>query len=437
MKVAGDRTELVYKVNPHGNSTDKVNGGSGFYPLKKSTMNRIQDELSKSRGKKRISAVFQNSQDKGGRDFGDQPRSKKQVKDLAHKRVGSIESAFNEVDTLLGYNEELEEDGIVWFHGDIPNDLWVLGTKRMAVDLSHASGGLPISIDPTFNHGAFEVTPITYRHQLIESRSKNVGGNWTNAVMVGPTIIHHSKSADEYEAGLRPIAKATGLGDQEVGIVTDGEQAIITSSKAVFKKNTPLRCTNHFHENCVKALSTIGVRDPAKQAPLLDVIFGKQGLVEADNKKHLKEMLKDACPVLDEMERDVLGKSNDYAPRFSEYVRERSKTVLRKMIRDQRRKGGLPLDQEGIPKRSYTNQSECVNSLLASSKSSLGYSKKDDLSKLAFVKDVWESTVSTQSSNVERALYGQSDQYRLTHEAKYLQVEIEVWYNWTTSQQKQ
>ena len=180
------------------------------------------------------------------------------------------------------------------------------------------------------------------------------------------------------------------------------------------------------------------MRDPVNQAPLLVIVFGKKGLVEADNKKHLKEMLKDACPVLDEIERDVLGKSSDhYVPRFSEYVRERSKTVLRKMIRDQRRKGGLPLDQEGIPKRSYTNQSECVNSLLASSKSSLGYSKKDDLSKLAFVKDVWESTVSTQSSNVERALYGQSDQYRLTHEAKYLQVEIEVWYNWTTSQQKQ
>ena len=66
MKVAGNRTELVYKVNPHGNSNDKVNGGSGFYALKKSTMNRIQDGLSKSRGKRRISAVFQNSQDREG-----------------------------------------------------------------------------------------------------------------------------------------------------------------------------------------------------------------------------------------------------------------------------------------------------------------------------------------------------------------------------------
>ena len=76
----------------------------------------------------------------------------------------------------------------------------------------------------------------------------------------------------------------------------------------------------------------------------------ERGLVEADDKKHLKEMLKDACPVLEEMERDVLGKSSEYTPRFSEYMRERTKTVLRKMIRHQRRKGGLLLDSEGIPK---------------------------------------------------------------------------------------
>ena len=62
-----------------------------------------------------------------------------------------IESVYNEVDTLLRYKEELEEDGIVWFYGNIPNDFLGSRHQKMASDLSHASGGLAISIDPTFN----------------------------------------------------------------------------------------------------------------------------------------------------------------------------------------------------------------------------------------------------------------------------------------------
>ena len=76
----------------------------------------------------------------------------------------------NEVEALLAYNEEMEDKRIVWYHGDILSDLWVTGNARMLNNMSNAVGGLPISIDPTFNHGAFEVTPVTYRHQLIKSR---------------------------------------------------------------------------------------------------------------------------------------------------------------------------------------------------------------------------------------------------------------------------
>ena len=47
--------------------------------------------------------------------------------------------------------------------------------------------GYPLSVDPTFNHGTFEVTPVTYHHQHIEAKSRNVHDSWSNAVMV----IHH------------------------------------------------------------------------------------------------------------------------------------------------------------------------------------------------------------------------------------------------------
>ena len=74
----------------------------------------------------------------------------------------------HEVESLLAFNNEMAPDHIVMYHGDVPSDIWVLGTAQMTEDLKNLSTGLPI-IDPTFNHGHFEVMPFTYRHQLFES----------------------------------------------------------------------------------------------------------------------------------------------------------------------------------------------------------------------------------------------------------------------------
>ena len=77
------------------------------------------------------------------------------------------------------------------------------------------------------------------------------------------------------------------------------------------------------------------------------------------------------------------------------------KSVLRKFIRDARRKGGMPVDEEGVPRRTYTNQSETVNSMLSNRKQVLGYSKKDDLSKTQFIRNIWEPVVALQDSEIE------------------------------------
>ena len=74
----------------------------------------------------------------------------------------------------------------------MPADLWDLGTDVMCVDvgkftsceqLSHS-----ISIDPTFDMGQFEVTPVVYRHLFLTSKKT---GN--HPIFLGPTMIHHWK----------------------------------------------------------------------------------------------------------------------------------------------------------------------------------------------------------------------------------------------------
>ncbi len=137
---------------------------------------------------------------------------------------------------MLSYNCELEDDEIILYHGDVPQDLWVIGTKAMLSDLSSANGGQPISIDPTFNHGAFEVTPLTYRHQIVCNKSKNTSGKYVPATLIGPTIIQHDKSEETYDRALREIARKTHLSNTRIGIITDGEEALIKACKGSFSK---------------------------------------------------------------------------------------------------------------------------------------------------------------------------------------------------------
>ena len=275
----------------------------------------------------------------------------------------------------LAYNEEMEDKGIVWYDGDIPSDLWVIGNARMLNNMSNAVGGLPISIDPTFNHGAFEVTPVTYRHQLIESRSKNYPNQWVKATVVGPTIIHHEKTEETFDTACRVIARKTGLMNKKVGIVTDGETALINACANNFMSSIGLRCTSHFKTNCKDFLKSVGISSDSEQAAFLDLVFGETGLIEANDKHELKKQLKQSTKLLDEMQRSLNDSEMD-KDMFSSYLQEREKPVLRKLIRDARKNGGMPLNEEGVPQRVYTHQSETVNSILSAKNAALGYLKK-------------------------------------------------------------
>ena len=60
-------------------------------------------------------------------DYGDYPRSKKQLIDISY----SLEkSNVHEVGDLLALNYELQ-DKIIWHHSDVPSDIWVFGTDSL------------------------------------------------------------------------------------------------------------------------------------------------------------------------------------------------------------------------------------------------------------------------------------------------------------------
>ena len=81
----------------------------------------------------------------------------------------------------------------------------------MAVEMCSSASSFPLLVDPTFNFGAYEVTPFTYRSILVESKSKNMTGVWVPVTTIGPVVIQHEKSTETYETAMRCIAKKCKL----------------------------------------------------------------------------------------------------------------------------------------------------------------------------------------------------------------------------------
>ena len=101
---------------------------------------------------------------------------------------------------------------------------------------------------------------------------------------IGPTIIHHNKSADTYESAMRFIAKKCNLENK----ITDGEPAMIAVCLKSFSKCSLRRCTRYLEANCKNILMGMNIKGNIKDA-MLDVVFSEHVFVGAENKLDLKK----------------------------------------------------------------------------------------------------------------------------------------------------
>ena len=113
----------------HGNSSKFSK--AAFYPTAKSTLEALKQKV----GNNAPSQVYKAVYDKAGgssqaRTPGTLPRSRKQVYDLQFR----ANKENDPVEDLLVY-ARMKDDTVVLRHEDLPNDLWVLGTKVMCNDL--------------------------------------------------------------------------------------------------------------------------------------------------------------------------------------------------------------------------------------------------------------------------------------------------------------
>lgn len=327
------------QIQKHGNS--RSTNPKPFYPLKKSTLASIRDNVTK-RGSH---GVYDDLRKKAGGAFGatnvsELPRGKQQIYN-AKSRISSSASE-DDVDELLKYARD--KDDLILHHSDYPEDRWVLGTATMCSDLSkYTTSDLlcyPFSVDPTFKMGQFEVTPVVYKHLLLKSKRTN-----ESPVFLGPTMIHHKKTYDTYRALAATCAgKCKGLSKAK-GFITDVEETLSRAFEDELKNARSLRCFKHFESNCKEKLRTIGIREAKEQRFFLQKVFGvpgkENGILDAVDREDLRKRLDGAKPEIERKEREVLKRKDDtFKPNFWSYLNDRFEMMSCHMVANIREEAG-------------------------------------------------------------------------------------------------
>jgi len=289
-------------VKSHGNSKK----GTLYHPTWASTKQQIKEKCG-SGGPKCVVASL--SAAAGGvleaTAPGQLPRGEKQIVNFKAKcsfdsRLSSFPGTSRDAaadDLFLIMQKAFTEDPSRKFVRAVnaaPEPAVVVTTDRQLQDLARfctaAFEFSPLTVDPTFCLGEFDVTLITYRHLFLQSKRYK-----SPPVFVGPGCIHYKKSFATY---LFFASSVIGQCRQLEGVRalgTDGELTLIDAFKHEFGFAQHMTCFIHVRRNVKDKLRECNI--PTQLSTnILDDIFGKklgsvyiEGLVDAQDSSDFQE----------------------------------------------------------------------------------------------------------------------------------------------------
>ena len=219
-------------------------------------MERIKTEAKKHEPKETVGRVCSST---GGMMYvssaGKLPRDEHQIANVRHSRKKNS-SSYADDELFIAMTECKSKDITARFVRDVkaaPDPALVLATDQQLDDLVRF-GTNPeyfsiVTVDPTFNLGDFDVTPLTYRHLLLETQRS---GN--QPIFLGPMLIHFRKTFSTY---LYFASTLIGLcHDLELlkAFGTDGETALVGSFSHEFGYAVHLSCAIHLRCNIKQQL---------------------------------------------------------------------------------------------------------------------------------------------------------------------------------------
>ena len=412
----------------HGNAKEK----HPFHPTWPSTLRRVKDECT-SRGPKAVVEVV--SGEAGGvvgaSAPGQLPRNEKQVSNLKRKAKSTLTSGQHcdagADDLFIVMQRAHTQDPSNKFIRDVktaPEPAIVLADDRQLQNIvrfctSSFEFGV-LTVDPTFSLGAFDVTPISYRHLLLKTRRYD-----RPPVFLGPVLIHYKKTFATYVFFASSLIGQNHhlQGVRVVG--TDGERALGDAFMHEFRFSQHLLCFIHVRRNIKDKLSECNIPSEISRK-IVDDIFGhrvgtvfQEGLVDSfDNDDYQCKL--DA--LIKEWQTTQMP-SSAHIQKFVEWFLSNKADAIRDtMLRPIREECGL-----GTPPDTFTtNASESINALL---KHKVDYKR----SELPIFIDKVKQLIDEQEKEVERAVINRG-KYQFREQYQFLEVEESKWFKMNSAQ---
>jgi hypothetical protein len=368
-----EHEEVAFDLQPHGNSK-KGRGARGFTRTQPSTLATLKEKCATLGPRE---AVRQTKASCGGvtmvESSNQMPRGVNQAKYI-RKKMASAQQQFggeNSDEVLAVLVRMKEEDNSFIRDVSIGKDgiSVVLASDVQLAELetfcTDEAMFTVMQIDPTFNLGPYECTPISYRNLLLERKSTG-----KPPIFVGPVLLHYKKDERTFKDFLNKLKSLRpGLKDI-ISVGTDGEKALINALQDCLAKASErsLRCFRHFRQNVEDMLSRAGIKG-ASATQYVWEIFGKAatdgsyetGLLDSDSEDEFDAMLASLKPVWE---------SRENGSKAFDYVKQRSEMMKKNMIAKVRREAGLISMSASVdvPVKFYTLEAESTNNRIKAKK---------------------------------------------------------------------
>ena len=276
-----------------------------------------------------------------------------------------------------------------------PEPSCVLATNRQLHDLARFCCDpfqySPLTVDPTFNLGPYNVTIVTYKHLVVKNRRDG-----SKPCLVGPVMIHSRKTRESYSQLCSTMRTLEPTLKNLLAFGTDEEKALIDAFESNFDSAVHVLCTRHLRNTCKTHFRSLGVSETIQQQMLNDV-FGatwdgieQKGLIDAPTEAQFYEM----C---ERMGEEWATKYPAGLEAFQWLKENKANVLVEKAIAPVRRQAGLG----DPPGKFYTNQSESNNHLVQSFVQEDTGSKKVD--EYVFCKTL-EKLIQRQTVDIELAV---------------------------------
>ena len=244
-----------------------------------------------------------------------------------------------------------------------PEPMSVLATNQQLKDmvrfLTDPQQYTVMGIDPIFNFGKFNVTPIAFRYLLLEHRKER-----HSPIILGPILVHQQKKFSSYHFFASTLINLCPSFRNIKAFGLDGETALYQAFHMQLPEAAHLRCFRHFHTNLATKLTSLVLPSDIINQYMKD-IFGKTiawvhkvGLVDMANEEEFEHRIKSLHETWNQREMSVAPHCSTIP--FDSFVKEKSSDVKNSMLFPLREAVGLG----SPPSPYYTNTSENLNNML-------------------------------------------------------------------------